>query len=119
MMITSGDDKPFAPLKPATESSLPSSAAVPSTSSKIMTGSASSGSTNLLKSAKNNGKKEGNLDECLNEFEAFLSDLEADVKSKSSKKEKKRSSSRSRSRSRHRSSRRSPSREYDNRKYYK
>ena len=87
MMISSGDDKPFAPLKPSTESSSPSSAAVPSTSSKIMTASASSGSTNLLKSAKNNGKKEGNLDECLNEFEAFLSDLEADVKSKSSKKE--------------------------------
>ena len=52
-------------------------------------------------------KKGGDLDECLNEFEAFLGDLESDVKKKKKKKDK----SRSRSRSRHRSSRsrRSPS----------
>merc|ERR1711934_1182650 len=40
-------------------------------------------------------KKGGDLDECLNEFEAFLGDLESDVKKKKKKKDKSRSRSRS------------------------
>ena len=106
-MISSGDDKPFAPLKPKDE-------AVPSTSSKpASTPSTSSGTTKLIKNPKSN-EKEGDLNDCLDKFEAFLSDLESDVK-KSAKKETKKE--RSRSRSRHKSERRESS-SYDSSKYY-
>ena len=106
MMISSGDDKPFAPLKPKDD-------AVPSTSSKpASTPASSSGTTKLIKNTKTN-EKEGDLNDCLDKFEAFLSDLESDVK-KSAKKDTKKE--RSRSRSRHKSERESSS--YDSSKYY-
>ena len=82
----------------------------PSTSSKTTASSNPKSDSKASKPESSNSrsdskKKGGDLDECLNEFETFLGDLESDVKKKKKKKDK----SRSRSRSRHRSSRRSPS----------
>ena len=81
----------------------------------------SSGKTDLLKSSSRS-KKDGTLDDELDKFENFLSDLESDVKKEKEKSKKSKKRSRSRSRSRHKSSSKrkspSPDRSYDNRKYY-
>ena len=80
-----------------------------------------SGKTDLLKSSSKS-KKDGTLDDELDKFENFLTDLESDVKKEKEKSKKSKKRSRSRSRSRHKSSSRrkspSPDRSYDNRKYY-